>query len=874
MSRTAPSTARPTARQNQEQQLPSSSIPPSPSLGSATTASSAGPVPSTSLAAVVALAAQVNPPPPPTISASGIDIVVSSSSREAIPSVLRSLSPNPLKRPFSPATQPPISLQPPPPSSCSSPGSSRSSSLSNQNRTADHYNHHHHQRSVQPEIIADSGYPSGPSQAHPLPAKPDAPLPARPSQSRDSSASRSLSRPRSGSNSQSRHNYPQQQQQQQHHHHHQSQLHHLHQSSPASSTSSLSTAYPAGYPGYGPYNRSSHSISSSSARSHPSPATSLSSASTSSLRTPPDLLLNPSSAGASAVAAISGGGILADKDKRYYHLLHQQDSQQQFLDSSYLEPTRTLSMDAIKQRLKLIDSLGKSQGANIKDALPRAPHGRNGTQISSDTKLSAPKPVDQATNNNDRMTESTGSKKLSEGMQRGKESNRPRPSPDRLRDSTDSADPSSVSRKRKPRGDESDPDRTPTIKKARGSSTPSPASASASASLSSSQSRSISRTPSERNMDGGLPPKNWTLELFNNTCLKYKARGRELKHSGDRRARDGSDGRSRQEAVETAALEHTDAILHYVYAFWCDDQARALTARKGESVTAALSSTAAASHCNPGNWTSLFLFLEFAIKAHNKTGWSHLAGLCKLIEAMVRHLVLCHEQRQLNARMSKLNANAQTTLPSLLRAGAPGESGGRADEEMEETGPPTPGGPESHEKGSSSVRSATGNGSNHSSASALKPNAGSSSSESASAAAIAANANAAAEAHLKELSEVTESLSRLTRESERISLLFTEARSALSYSVLREHFPLTWAACIASDLDASSVSTTMDLEPDDAIRFGSEGRISLARFAWPIEYNSGLGHVVCFGRALVAELGRGRRLGYVPAPVMSAPSME
>jgi len=116
---------------------------------------------------------------------------------------------------------------------------------------------------------------------------------------------------------------------------------------------------------------------------------------------------------------------------------------------------------------------------------------------------------------------------------------------------------------------------------------------------------------------------------------------------------------------------------------------------------------------------------------------------------------------------------------------------------------------------------------------------------------------------------VTEGMARLTRESERVSLLFTEARSSLSYTVLREHFPLTWAACIASDLD--SATSAADLEPDTSVAFESEGRISMARFAWPIEYNSGMGHVVCFGRALVAELARkARAVFYLPAPVMAA----
>ncbi|KAE8250592.1 hypothetical protein A4X13_0g4584 [Tilletia indica] len=881
MSRTAPSTARPSITLDQQlllkqqQQPSSSSASASPAIGSTATTSRR-------LAAVAAAAAHANPPPPPSAATAAsretdIDIVISrSSSVES----RRSLSPNLLKRPLSPplpaAHSSGVSLQPPPPasSSCSSPSSSRSSSLSNQHRVADHYQQ---QQQQPPAVLADSGYPSGPIQAHPLPPKPDAPLPARPqTRTRSPSGSRSVSRPRSHSQSQNQHNYPHHHQNQ---HHHSSQLHHLHHSSSTSSSSAAASPTSAPYPSsssvssssygagvYGTYHRSSHhssSLSSFSARSHPSPATSLSSASTSSLRTPPDLLLNPSSGAVLSAAGnlIGGAGILGDKDKKYYSLL-QQDSQQ-------VEPTRTLSMDAIKERLKLIDSLGKGQGAGIKDALPRPPHGRNGTKISADTKLSVPKPAESS---GSKISLTKLDKQQVTSMAREKESNRLRPSPDRLRDATPT-DSGSVSRKRKPRGDESDNERAPTSKKAKGSSS----SLSASASASSSKSRSVSRTPSERSADGSLPPKNWTLEMLQDCSRQYKVRGRQLKHSGDRRTKEfqdpggvgGSQGLTRQESNETAALEHTDAILHYVYAFWCDDQIRALTAtRKGGSdqqarLSSSSSSTttpssSALSHCTPANWITLFGLLEFSTKLHQRMGWTHLAGLCKLVEAMVRHMLVCHEQRALNARMGKLNASAQVTLPMLL--------GGKGDEEMMETAPPTPGGPESQAGGgqdqNGSSRPGVGNGTSPS----KSGNGGGGLTEVAASSAVAANAT---ESHLKELSEVTESLSRLTRESERVSLLFTEARSALSYTVLREHFPLTWAACISSDLDAAS--SAADLEPDEAVCFGSEGRICLARFAWPIEYNSGVTHVVCFGRALVAELARGRRVGYVPAPVMSAP---
>ncbi|KAK0519571.1 hypothetical protein OC834_007337 [Tilletia horrida] len=559
--------------------------------------------------------------------------------------------------------------------------------------------------------------------------------------------------------------------------------------------------------------------------------------------------------------------------------------------------------DRIISPLQLIDSLGKGKGANIRDSLPRPPHGRNGTEISSDTRLSAAAKQAEEQRVQQQKLESNAKTMSMNGITSSKlnrsessDAHRPRPSPDRLREkmAVSESGASSGTRKRKSNhhGDESDTERPSghSSKKAKSSGA---SSGSASSSSLSTKMRSVSRTPSEESADS-LPPKPWTLDLLSETSRKYKARGRQLKHAGDKQMReysaDQQDGASKarltkQEVIETAALQHIDAILHYVYAFWCDDQVRALNSRKadsgeggGQQTGGAASSsgngsspvtlTATATQCVPSNWTTLFPFLEFSIKFVQRTGWTHLIGLCKLVEAMVRHLLLAHEQRLLNARMAKLNSQAQATLIPSASAGMGSGTGEGMDEDLMEDAPPTPGGPPDSQVGNESIgseASARLNGSQRSKHGS--GGSGGSASEGAAKAAASAAAAAAA-AHLKELGEVTESMARLTRDSERVSALFTEARSALSYTVLREHFPLTWAACIASDLD--SPRSAPNVEPDESVGFGSEGRISLARFAWPIEYNSGVTHVVCFGRALVAELARSRKSIYVPAPVMAA----
>ncbi|KAK0550413.1 hypothetical protein OC846_003680 [Tilletia horrida] len=727
--------------------------------------------------AAVAVAAYVNPPPPPSASQASLAPPPSASRR--------SVSPGELKRP----------LSPPPSSSNRNSQHQRSSSL--------HSQHSHRQRT-------SHGHSS--HHYHPY------------ASSSSSSSSSVLSHSSAYNSAHHGHDYRS------------SINHHSHSSTAPSSSSHAYIYHPLTSASS---SSSSFSLSSgSSSRSHPSPATSISSASTSSLRTPPDLHLNPSI----SVVGVTGSTVLLnpaaavgllEKDKQY-QLLH---PNQQSKPSK--PAARTLSMDAIKERLKLIDSLGQGQGANIRDSLPRAPHGRNGAKISPEIKLSGEaKPTLNHIASSGSLTAKT-EPSMKSGIKTGS-SNRPRPSPDRLRKHESYDDSAASVRKRKSQREESDSESAHVVKKSKSSTS----------SSASSLSRSISRTPPAQEADL-LPIKEWTVESLQKAAKAFKERGRKLKHAGDARVRSNTSsspqvnartGRTgKQEASEIAALEHMDAILHFVYSFWCEDQAHALKARNGtpSSVTS-----------NPNNWASLFPFLEFTAKFHPRVGWTHLAGFTKLVEAMIRQLLVSHEQRQTNSRIAKLNANARVNLTAVLE----GKAGNDVD--MEDEAPPTPGGPETQpgsEQASSGHRGDDSTASNRLGSHHAHDHAGD---------------KAAVEAHLKELNELTQSIARSTKEADRVSNMFTEARSELSYTVLREHFPLTWAACIASDLD--SASSALHVDPDEAIAFGSEGRISLARFAWPIEFNSSLSHVVCFGRALVAELARSKKVNYTPEPVMSA----
>ncbi|KAL9935130.1 hypothetical protein V8E36_006206, partial [Tilletia maclaganii] len=207
-------------------------------------------------------------------------------------------------------------------------------------------------------VIADSGFPTGPQQSHPLPPRPDASFPARPKfdpHGRPRSESRSRSQHRNPPSTTSTTTTTATAAEHQHHHHH----HHLHPSS-ASATSIYSSPAHSGPSAYNQqqhllhgfgsnrpyppqahnYNNNSSSSSASSVfssgsasiRSHPSPATSISSASTSSLRTPPDLLHSIGSGGIQIVDAngvVRSHGLLSDIKED--HKQQQQQQQQQLL---------------------------------------------------------------------------------------------------------------------------------------------------------------------------------------------------------------------------------------------------------------------------------------------------------------------------------------------------------------------------------------------------------------------------------------------------------------------------------------------------------------------------------------------------------------
>ena len=90
---------------------------------------------------------------------------------------------------------------------------------------------------------------------------------------------------------------------------------------------------------------------------------------------------------------------------------------------------------------------------------------------------------------------------------------------------------------------------------------------------------------------------------FHSNDHSYREKGREVKHEGDRTRRDGI-GPS---ANRLATLQQADAVMIYVFSYWCDDQATKQT--------------------NVSNWKAIFGLLTFVKSTAEKAGMTIVVGL-------------------------------------------------------------------------------------------------------------------------------------------------------------------------------------------------------------------------------------------------------
>ncbi|KAI5479217.1 hypothetical protein MNV49_003911 [Pseudohyphozyma bogoriensis] len=133
---------------------------------------------------------------------------------------------------------------------------------------------------------------------------------------------------------------------------------------------------------------------------------------------------------------------------------------------------------------------------------------------------------------------------------------------------------------------------------------------------------------------------DYSHERLKRLAGMYRGEARDLKRLGDKTARED---RSARGQLHSTVLQ-TDALLLYVFGFWCDDQAI-----KG---------------CNAAQWQSLFGLLTWVKGCAEKAGASIITGICLRMEAHVVHLLSTHEQKNLVSRGLQYGAGASAS-PSI-----------------------------------------------------------------------------------------------------------------------------------------------------------------------------------------------------------------
>ncbi|GAA5965643.1 hypothetical protein JCM3765_000911 [Sporobolomyces pararoseus] len=156
---------------------------------------------------------------------------------------------------------------------------------------------------------------------------------------------------------------------------------------------------------------------------------------------------------------------------------------------------------------------------------------------------------------------------------------------------------------------------------------------------------------------GGEPEwrKDWSKERLRKLGAQCRDQGRRLKHSGDSLARRSSSSSSTQTILLSLAHQ-LDAILLYVFAFWCDD-----TASKT---------------CLPGNWSSVFGLIGFVKKTAEKENQTLLIGICLRMEAIAIYTLSMHEQKALFYKATQLSSSSSqhsssSSYKSVLPSAAP-----------------------------------------------------------------------------------------------------------------------------------------------------------------------------------------------------------
>ncbi|BGP18514.1 hypothetical protein JCM10213_002971 [Rhodosporidiobolus nylandii] len=303
--------------------------------------------------------------------------------------------------------------------------------------------------------------------------------------------------------------------------------------------------------------------------------------------------------------------------------------------------------------------------------------------------------------------------------------------------------------------------------------------------------------------------KDWPKERLRKLGGQCRELGRSLKHKGDAFARSAStaSGSAARKDRLRAIVHQMDAILLYVFAFWCDD--------------------AAGRTCLTANWQSVFGLIGFVKKAAEREGGASVViGLCARMESIAVYTLSMHEQKALNYKGTQLS---HTSSSSSSGGGSTGSSRPSAP-------PPPPPPPPEHVASPSSIA-------------ADFPAAGSPSAQ-------AALPSSTPGADPKAYSDFLRSFLRASPDLFRFQRLYDDSCTTLCPAKLSTAFPRTWSECVKPvTFDHPDVGEfVLPCKP--------------WRFAYPAELGRGTaGHQVAFARCILEEWSEREGLGFEAAEV-------
>lgn len=161
-------------------------------------------------------------------------------------------------------------------------------------------------------------------------------------------------------------------------------------------------------------------------------------------------------------------------------------------------------------------------------------------------------------------------------------------------------------------------------------------------------------------------PAAWTKDKLSSAASYYQSKARSLKHSSDRTLREAvaPDSASVLAQRQAAVFGQTDAVLLYVYAFWCEDALATLNA--GSSVDGP---TVIVS-----NWRSMLDLVKFVAAKHERRREWALAALCHLVEGLLLRHISAYESRQVQRNLSRLAAASATASATSAAHSPAGEA--------------------------------------------------------------------------------------------------------------------------------------------------------------------------------------------------------